>query len=232
VELGSADVSQPTDADLATAFADLARFGVGPELTRRIAHLESVVPGRGIDDVVAVLAAESVTGSTLAAAKTVKAAVGQINVVLHAVGILVSLPHLLAPGETVEALSLGAGNTGRDHDLVTSEQIAEFKFIDWRGGAEAVRQNTLFVDLFNLATATTATPKRRVMYVVGREHPMRFLHNRRAIASVLSKHRSVADRFEGLYGEQFKTVRDYYETIESTVEIVDLKERVPLFAES
>ena len=73
--------------------------------------------------------------------------------------------------EVVELLSLGAGNTGRDYDLETDRRIAEFKFITWRGGAEAIRQNHTFVDMFNLACADTT--KRRVLYLLDADVPRR-----------------------------------------------------------
>ena len=52
---------------------------------------------------------------------------GQINVIVHAVGILVALPKILELGELVQSLSLGAGNTGRAHDLETDRRIDEFR---------------------------------------------------------------------------------------------------------
>jgi hypothetical protein len=132
---------------------------------------------------------------------------GQINVVVHTLGILASLPHILRPGEVIESLSLGAGNTGRRHDLETDLRVAEFKFISWRGGAEAIRQNTLFVDLFNLANSPTSKP--REMYVVGKEQPLKFLNNNRSIRSVLSKHSSTQVRFDQQHAsDQFTTVPD------------------------
>jgi hypothetical protein len=131
----------------------------------------------------------------------------------------------LESGERIESLSLGAGNTSRLHDLETDRQIGEFKFIEWRGGPESIRQNSLFVDFFNLVSANTS--KRRVLYVVGKETPLRFSRNRRALSSVLSKNRAIADRFHSLHGDRFATVRDYYETVADQVEIVDLADIVP-----
>jgi hypothetical protein len=49
----------------------------------------------------------------LAAAGLVKQMAGQINVVIHALGILLCLPHILRPSEVIDYISLGAGNTGR-----------------------------------------------------------------------------------------------------------------------
>ena len=54
---------------------------------------------------------------TAPAALLVKRSAGQINVIVHAVGILVALRKILEPGELVQSLSIGAGNTGRAHDL-------------------------------------------------------------------------------------------------------------------
>ena len=159
-----------------------------------------------------------------------KSLVGQVNVVIHVVGILIALPHILANGERVQNLSLGAGNTGRSHDLETDRQIAEFKFIAWRGGAEAIRQNGLFVDIFNLVS--TPGTKRRVMYVVDKEHPLRFLSNNRSISSVLSKSRAVEERFRDAHGTQFTTVREYWNAVADEVDIVDLRDVVPAFASS
>ena len=48
---------------------------------------------------------------------------GQINVTIHALGILMCLPHILEPDERVESVSLGAGNTGRDFDLETNVRV-------------------------------------------------------------------------------------------------------------
>jgi len=68
------------------------------------------------------------------------------------------------------------------------------------------------------------------MYVLGREHPERYLSGGRALSSVLSRNESAAKRFRGLYGEGFKTVADYADYIKVRVEIVDLREVVPAFA--
>ena len=68
----------------------------------------------------------------LTASYLVKSLAGQINVIIHAVGILTALPEILEENERVEYLSLGAGNTGRQFDLETDRRIAEFKFINWK----------------------------------------------------------------------------------------------------
>jgi hypothetical protein len=63
--------------------------------------------------------------------------------VIHALGILLCLPHILRPGEVIDYVSLGAGNTGRAFDLETSLRVAEFKFIHGQGGPGSIRQNSL-----------------------------------------------------------------------------------------
>jgi hypothetical protein len=163
--------------------------------------------------------------ATLDAALLIKRVSGQINVLVHAIGILNALPYVLDAGEVVESLSLGAGNTGRKHDLETDRRVAEFKFIEWRGGPESIRQNTVFVDLFNLAS--NPTTKRKELYLVGTAIPLRFLQNRRALSSVLSKDVATATRFRALHGDRFTTVGDYYRTVRDEVDIVDLVGLVP-----
>jgi len=213
-------------ADLAEAVRVLEALGPGKQLTTRIAQLEeafrelpaAAIPGRLVD--------ERLGEATLRGALQVKALAGQINVVVHAVGILVALPHILDADETVQALSLGAGNAGgRAHDLVTDRQVAEFKFIQWRGDADGGRQSSLFADVFNLASEET--DKRRVLYVTGKVHPLRFLTNNRTLASVLSRNRGVAERLRAAHGEGFTTVSQYWDLVKDRLEIVDLCEVVP-----
>lgn len=198
-------------------------------LTHRIGVLESGLVGHTAGDAAALLALDGLDESSLTAAVAVKRIARQINVIVHALGILTALPHILEPDEVIEGLSLGAGNAGRDHDLVTNRRIAEFKFIEWQGGPESIRQNGLFIDLFNLASSSTA--KRKVMYVVGKAIPMHFLKNNRALTSVLSKDSASATRFRALHGNRFRTVGEYFATIASTVEVVDLADIVPVWRE-
>ncbi len=213
--------------DLLKAADAIAGLGAGGELTARIGEIEASLTGKQRRAAERTIVNHEIDEGLLKGALRIKDLAGQIHVVIHAVRILVALPHILERDERIESVSLGAGNTGREHDLVTDRRIAEFKFIEWRGGAESIRQNSLFIDLFNLASATT--DKRRYMYVVDREHPDRFLANRRALSSVLSRNAGVAARFKALHGDQFKTVSDYAQYIKDRVAIVDLREVVPAF---
>ncbi len=191
--------------------------------------MEKALCNRSLDGVTERLHADRIDADVLRGALTIKELAGQINVVIHAVGILVSLPHILDEDEVVLSLSLGAGNTGRAHDLETDRRVAEFKFIEWRGGAESIRQNSVFADVFTLASAST--DKRRILYVTGKRHPLRFLSNNRALHSVLSKNRAIEERFRKAHGEQFQTVSSYWNTVKDAIEIVDLREVVPAFAD-
>src|SRR2546426_3182050 len=130
---------------------------------------------------------------------------GQINVVVHALGILATLPHLLDRGEVIQYVSLGAGNTGRPFDLETTQRIAEFKFVGWQGGAEAIRQNALFKDFYLLAEHSSA--KRKCLYVLGTAHPLKFFNGGRSISSVLSHHVRLRNQFMDRFGNQYYSVR-------------------------
>ena len=80
------------------------------------------------------------------------------------------LPHILEPDERIEYVSLGAGNTGKAFDLETDRRNAEFKFINWRGGSEAIRENTLFKDFYLMAEHETH--KLKFLYVLDTKHPL------------------------------------------------------------
>lgn len=203
---------------------ELQRFQSG-DLTARIAQIEQSLRTADDDGVRAQLQAIGAGESTLAAAVQLKRTAGQVNVLVHALGILLVLPDLLEPGEAIEYVSLGAGNTGRQFDLETDRRVGEFKFIDWKGGPEAIRQNSLFKDLYLLEVANT--PKRKQLFVLGDTYPLRFLRSQRSLASVMSRNRKLWNAFEVRFGSRFRTVGEYYEALGHQVEIVDLRQRFP-----
>jgi hypothetical protein len=216
------------DSSLLQSAEAVRALGIGRGLRDHIAALERALAGRDRDEATTLVAEDDITSEALLAALAIKAMAGQINVVVHALGILVSLPYVLDEGEVIEGLSLGAGNTGRSHDLETDRRVAEFKFITWRGGAESIRQNSLFVDVFNLAISDTA--KRRELYVLGLHEPLKFLNGNRAIESVLSKHASVWERFNQRHAiDGFVRVSQYWATVRDRVELIELQGRVPTF---
>jgi len=212
------------EPDLLAAAKALAIF-TGDDLTSRIASLESDFSGASVDSVHKVLGGSRVSHDLLAAAYVMKRVAGQINVVIHSIGILLCLPHVLEPGERVVSLSLGAGNTGRAFDLETDRRIGEFKFIHWQGGAETIRQNALFKDLYQMIEHQTN--KQKVMYVIGTQHPLKFLNGGRALRSVMSRNNKLWNGFVAKYGNRLSTVADYYTLKKREFSLVDVSAFVP-----
>jgi len=93
--------------DIADAVVALQTFS-GPELTTTLAQIESAIEGRTSHDCAPLLAQHNVRHDALDAAGLVKRMAGQIDVVIHALGILLCLPDLLQADEVIESLSLGA----------------------------------------------------------------------------------------------------------------------------
>ena len=177
------------------------------------------------ENYLAILSSSGAKAEVLGAAGVIKQLAGQINVIVHALGILLCLPHILQAGERIEYVSLGAGNTGRAFDLETNLRIAEFKFIHWQGGPESIRQNALFKDFFEMAEHES--PKQKCLYVLGTEHAEKFLNGGRALSSVLSRNEKVRKTFTEKFGNQYLTVRDYYLPRKGMVVIQDVSTYVP-----
>ncbi|HEY3312259.1 MAG TPA: hypothetical protein VGK00_11525 [Anaerolineales bacterium] len=196
-------------------------------LTDRISAIEKRLAGADSNVLQLAYPSIGVTSDLLESAITFKRTTGQINVLIHAIGILLSLPEILEKDEIVQYLSLGAGNTGRPFDLETNRRVAEFKFINWQGGAEAIRQNSLFKDFFLLAEYET--PKRKYLYVLGKKHPMKFLSGGRSLASVMSRNNKLWAGFQTMYGNRFKKVSEYFEYRKLVVQLVDITEIIPQF---
>jgi hypothetical protein len=212
---------------LVEAIDSLHAFG-GPDLTQTLAQIEASLPGVSLDNYSAVLSTCGARTEVLSAASLLKRLAGQINVVIHALGILLCLPHILKPGEAIEYVSLGAGNTGREFDLETNHRIAEFKFIHWQGGPESIRQNALFKDFYEMAEHPTY--KQRFLYVLGTEHVHRFFNGGRATSSVLSRNVKLGKEFSDKYGDRYRKVRDYYLQTKNRVVIQDVSPFVPELA--
>jgi hypothetical protein len=210
---------QEKPMELSHAISLLQPFS-GPDLTRTLAKVEEAVQGVTPETCATALAIFRVQDEVLAAAGHMKRVAGQINVVIHALGILVCLPRLLEPGETVQYVSLGAGNTGRAFDLETNMRVAEFKFISWQGGPETIRQNALFKDFYLLAE--NATGKRKFLYVLGTEYPLKFFNSNRSLSSVMSRNVGLQEQFRTTFGERYRTVREYYDLRRNTVVIQDV----------
>lgn len=192
----------------------------GESLTASLAEIEQTIIGLGPKELHSYCGGKGIDAAFMSSAGTIKQLAGQINVIIHAAGILCSLPHLLERGEVVQSVSLGAGNTGRKFDLVTSHRVAEFKFIDWRGGPESIRQNSIFKDFFDLAEYRGR--KNRYLFVVDTHFPLRFLTGGRALSSVLSRMPKIHEAIREKYGADVTRVRDYYEIKKDKVTICDI----------
>jgi len=141
---------------------------IGPDLKNKIRHAEGAVASIESSEINEVLTSLQVTSESLSNAGAYKMALGQINTTIHALGILKCLPQVLEEGERIEYVSLGAGNTGREWDLETNLRVAEFKFINWKGGSESVRENSIFKDFVSLDLSDT--PKKKCLYSLGVSH--------------------------------------------------------------
>jgi len=204
---------------------DLLQTFRGADLTQTIYRIEKDLKGISAQNYSAVLTTSGAKAEVLGAAGLIKQLAGQINVVIHALGILLCLPHLLRPGEIIDYVSLGAGNTGRAFDLETSLRIAEFKFIHWQGGPESIRQNSLFKDFYEMAEHETH--KAKYLYVLGTAHAEKFLNGGRAMSSVLSRNETLRKKFTEKFGDRYRTVRDYYLPRKESVVIQDVSPFVP-----
>lgn len=192
----------------------------GASLTKSLSDIERCIIGSGLEDVGGFCAIRGIDDDFMDSAIAVKRVAGQINVIIHAAGILSSLSGVLEPGERVESVSLGAGNTGRQFDLETNMRVAEYKFIDWQGGAESIRQNGIFKDFYALAEHETF--KKKYLFVVGTDYPLNFFNGGRALTSVLSRHPKILAHIHEKYGLSIAKVRDYFELKKNEVFICDV----------
>lgn len=196
----------------------------GESLTSTISEIEREIIGLNAKESAEYCTQRDINDAFIDSSLLVKSLAGQINVLIHTAGILHSLKGILKENEVIESVSLGAGNTGKKFDLVTNLQVAEFKFIDWQGGAESIRQNGIFKDFYDLAEFDT--PKRKVLYVVGTYYPIKFLSGGRALRSVLSKQPKIMDAIKRNYGESIVKVKDYYELQRGNVDIEDISPHI------
>jgi len=196
----------------------------GESLTKRLASIENEITGMDANASLDYCSTHEFNDDFIKSTLEIKKVAGQINVIMHAAGILHSLSTLLNEGEVVESVSLGAGNTGRAFDLETNQRVAEFKFIDWQGGAESIRQNGLFKDFYQLAEHTTK--KQKCLYVVGMHYPLKFFNGSRLITSVLSKQPELLADLNTKYGNDVRVVRDYYQLHKDNVNICDVSPHI------
>jgi hypothetical protein len=217
-----------SEIKLVDAFDRLQRFEQ-TNLGQQIASIEMQLRARGKVACEELCESEAITPALLDSALLVKRLAGQINVTVHAVGILLALPHILSEGEVIEKLSLGAGNTGKDFDLETNRRIAEFKFVHWRGGPESIRQKQLFKDFYYLAEEETG--RERYLYVTNEKYPKKFLQSRTSLDGVMSRNIPLMRDFRQRYPHRFTTVGEYYDYRRERVKLLDLSRILPQLAQ-
>jgi hypothetical protein len=204
--------------NLGDAFDSLKAY-LGSALTLRISALENNFRGACDRSVEGLLKNQQLTRRLFDQALLIKREIGQLHVVIHALGVLLSLPAVLEKGEVIDRLSLGAGNApDRRYDLETNIRIAEFTFIDWKG-RDSARQDKLFKDFFLLAQAETS--KRRCLYVNSKSHAIKCLEGERACKSLLGRNANIGRRFAATYPATMRAC-DYFRQKGSVVDIIEL----------
>lgn len=199
--------------------SQLLEYNSQMNLTDRISKIELELIDKDKCQVNSLIEKHNYSKDFLEGALQVKSIAGQINVLIHYYGIIMTLPYILEEHEIIEEVSLGAGNTGKNFDLTTNKRIAEFKFIHWKGH-DTIRQNNLFKDYFFLAEEMT--DKQKCLYVINKTYPVKFLNGKRSLNSVLSKNIALRNKMVNKYGNKYNTVSDYYNQNKDKVEIVDL----------
>jgi hypothetical protein len=173
-----------------------------------------------------IIAQKSIKDDLFIASLLIKKNASRIDEIIHTLGILIALPRIMDKEEIVEVLSLAAGNTGKGFDLETNLRIAEFTFINWKGGAEVIRQNKIFKDFYFLAEENTI--KQKELYVIGTELPLKFLNSKRGIDRILAGNAKLGASFRGRYGDAYKKVCEYYETKRDNVLVKDIRDYLPI----
>ncbi len=191
-------------------------------LTKNLSFIENKIQESNTESIKDLCASLNINNNLFTGAKVIKELSAEIDVIVHSVGILLSLDRILHDGEKIEYVSLGAGNTGKKFDLETNYRIAEYKFIDWKGGSESIRQNGIFKDFYELAENDDL--KKKYLYLNGTEYPLKFFNGGRALTSVLSKQPIILENIKKEYGSKIERVRDYYNIYKDTVHIEDVRE--------
>ena len=199
----------------------LIAFSEPKELAKTISSIESELKTKNKREIRNFLKKRKIDADIFNDALTIKSAIGQIHVYIHSIGILNYLPSIMEKDEKIEYLSLGAGNTGKKFDLETNIRVAEFKFINWVGGSETIRQNSIFKDFYYLSEYESKG-KKKYLYVFNLEIIKKFLTSKRSFSSILSKDKKLSKDFYYKYKKRYKTINDYYQDFKNRVIICDL----------
>jgi hypothetical protein len=191
---------------LADCVDRVAKFS-GHNLASTVAELKCNFEKLGRDQLAGQMSAAGIDITLLRSASVVKRAAKQIDVVVHALGILVLLPTIIDQDETVESFSLGAGSSQtKRFDLETNRRIAEFTFIEWQGN-DNTRLQKIFKDFYRLAEFET--PKSKELWLIDDTSVQKYFHSRASVRSATHKHRDVWEAFHLKY-PTVETVGEYY----------------------
>ncbi|HMF90250.1 MAG TPA: hypothetical protein VKL40_06380 [Candidatus Angelobacter sp.] len=195
-----------TSSQLGSCVEQIAKFS-GSNLASKVAELEWVFSRLDKNQIAEKLRATNINDELLEAARTIKRAAAQIDVVIHTLGILVLLPSILVEGENVQSLSLGAGTSEeRRFDVETDRRVAEFTFIDWRGN-DNTRLQKVFKDFYRLAEFET--DKLKELWLTDDSHVLKYLRSNSSVRSATHKHRDIWEDFRKKHPE-IDRVSDYY----------------------
>lgn len=210
--------------NLVKSLETLIKYYSNDKITNNIGDLQKNLANKNLSSVLQFIDKEIVCKDILKAALEVKSVMGQINVIVHALGIINSLPYILDEGECIESVSLGADNASSSFDLITNKRIAEFKFISWKGN-DSMRLKTTFADYYNLVEADT--DKEKYLYLTDCSYFEKFLNGKRSFSSILSRNNKITKEFEKKYNNKYTYVNEYYNDNKFKVNFVSLKEIIP-----
>jgi hypothetical protein len=214
-----------SDRELEAAAGALAKFIRDDPLTAKIADIEHDLDGSSGSNVEAIVSARGISSDLLRGALFVRGRLGRINDLIHAAGVSLALPELMAPDETLRRPSLAAGNDpSRPYDVETDRRVAEFKLARW-DGHDAMRKRQVFKDLVHLAADTSG--RRPELYVLG-ERPLRFLRATRSSASWgLDRSATTRELFTERFGSLDVSISEFTSGPGSRVALVNLEDWLP-----
>lgn len=196
-----------------------------PSLSQKIGNMQAALAGANSSSLPTLLSQFHIDQTLLISAASIKKASAQIDVVIHTLGIMYSLPLILEPDEVVQVACLGADNSGGDFDLETDRRVAEFKFIAWQDSGNAVRNKTLFEDYVKLALYSG--PKHRFIYLLDLKVAQAFLGGRSSVDRILDRNARLHRKFIEEFGSRYSTVGDFCRDYCTKISLVDLGELVP-----
>jgi hypothetical protein len=212
------------NSELIKSIDTLIKYYSNDNLADTILDLQRQLINKNSNNIISIANRDSTNKDIFSAALEVKEVMGQINVIVHTLGIINILPIILDKDEIIESVSLGADNAHSEFDLITNKRIAEFKFITWRG-KDSMRLKNTFSDYFELVEFDTK--KDRYLYLIETSNFIKFLNGRRQFSSILSRNVTVSKKFYEKYKDKYNYVNEYYYDNINKVQIVALKDIAP-----